>query len=203
MSVDRDGNDNPICKKILRTGLYLPRHLFYMEGSLSLSLSQTWASAQEDSPLRPIFTTPMAHGKAYLLTRPNHPQSQVHDHPFLSTVLLFSYAGPKMPLSLSASEFTFPNSAHSHLDPPTLPNVTDGHSLIPFLWPSLDPQMRTHTLKKQHISIWHLWFLVYHYFFIIIFLKAHTSFGKDTNLFLSAFKLLNFLSFPMLLGKVC
>jgi hypothetical protein len=32
---------------------------------------------------------------------------------------------------------------------------------------------------------------------------AHTSFGKDTNLFLSAFKLLNFFSFPMLLGKVC
>ena len=98
------------------------------------------------------------------------------------------------------------SSAHSHLDPPTLPNVTDGHSLIQFLWPSLDPPMRVHTFKKQHISIWHLWSLVYHYFFMnyyIIFLKAHTSFGKDTNLFLSAFKLLNFLSFPMLLGKVC
>lgn len=40
-------------------------------------------------------------------------------------------------------------------------------------------------------------------YYHVISLAARTSFGKDTSLFLSAFKLLNFLSFPMLLGKVC
>lgn len=44
---------------------------------------------------------------------------------------------------------------------------------------------------------------MYYNYYHIISLAARTSFGKDTSLFLSAFKLLNFLSFPMLLGKVC
>ena len=64
------------------------------------------------------------------------------------------------------------------------------------------------TFKKHHIKSFKTSDISDPYMLLFLcnyygFFKAHTSFGKDTNLFLSAFKLLNFLSFPMLLGKVC
>jgi hypothetical protein len=90
----------------------------------------------------------------------------------------------------------------------TLFSITDNHS-----WIQSSNQVHTHDFKytihlldiKKKEPMFTDIFDPLHVIIITIFiyLAAPTSFGNDTNLFLSAFKLLNFLSFPMLLGKVC
>lgn len=87
-------------------------------------------------------------------------------------------------------------------------NVTDNHSRI-----KSSNHVHTHNFKciihllnikknqanaQGHFQPLHVIIIT-----ILISLAAHTSFGNDTSLFLSAFKLFNFLSFPMLVGKVC